>query len=437
MTILSRRIRATETPPIPAARAWAARYDGGAGKALDLTQAVPGYPPPPALLERLAEAAGSPACAGYGPIAGDMPLREALAADMAGFYGAPVAASQVAISAGCNLAFAMAMQVLAAEDEAVLVPTPWYFNHRMALTMQGVRAIPVPTRAEDGFVPDPDRIAALIAEHRPRAVLLVTPNNPTGAIYPPSVIHAVAELCRQNGCFLVLDETYRDFLPAAVRSPEGAGAAGAEHRRRESDGQQPAVRSPKGAGAEGAEHRRRESDGQQLVPSHGLFADPNWGEVLIHLYSFSKAYCVPGHRAGAIAAGGAVMAELEKAFDTFQICPPRPVQQALTWAIPALREWRDGNRALMAGRAAFFRDAVSQLPGWRLDAIGTYFAYLRLPESAPDAMRAAEILAAEQGLMTLPGPFFGPGQDRHIRIAFANASEEVLAQVPSRLGVFS
>jgi aspartate/methionine/tyrosine aminotransferase len=155
--------------------------------------------------------------------------------------------------------------------------------------------------------------------------------------------------------------------------------------------------------------------------------------VLVHLYSFSKAYCIPGHRLGAIAAGPGFRAELAKALDTYQICPPRPAQAALTWAIPALGDWRDGNRALMAERAAAFRAGVSQLPGWRLDAIGTYFAYLRLPDSAPDAVAAAERLAAEQGLMGLPGPFFGPGQDRHIRLAFANAGLEVLAQVPGRL----
>ena len=386
--IFSRRIRATDAPPIPAARAWAARYDGRAGPALDLTQAVPGYPPPPELLSKLAEAAGSAATAGYGPIAGDPALRTALAADMAGFYGAPIAPAQVAITAGCNLAFAMAMQVLAAEGEAVLLPTPWYFNHHMAMTMQGVRAIPVPTRAEDGFIPDPERIGALLAQHKARAVVLVTPNNPTGAIYSPAVIHAVAEQCRRHGAMLVLDETYRDFLP---------------------EGPAP----------------------------HGLFDDPAWGEVLVHLYSFSKAYCVPGHRVGAIAAGAAFMAEFAKASDPDPICPARPAQSALAWAIPALVAWRAGNRALMASRAAVFRDAVSQLPGWRLDAIGTYFAYLRLPEAAPDALRAAEILAAERGLMTLPGPFFGPGQDRHLRLAFANAAEAVLAEVPGRLSAFS
>jgi aspartate/methionine/tyrosine aminotransferase len=146
---------------------------------------------------------------------------------------------------------------------------------------------------------------------------------------------------------------------------------------------------------------------------------------------------VPGHRLGAIAAGPVVMAELEKAFDTFQICPPRPVQSAVAWAIPALAEWRAGNRMLMAARAEAFQRFVTPLPGWRLDAVGTYFAYLRLPDTAPEATRAAEVLAAEQGLMSLPGPFFGPGQDRHLRLAFANAAEDVLAQVPGRLAVFA
>lgn len=382
---LSARIRAVSAPPIPAARAWAARYAGQAGPALDLTQAVPGYPPPPELLAKLGEAAGSAACAGYGPIAGDMALRDALAEDMARFYGAPITGADVAITAGCNLAFAMTMAVLAAEGEGVLIPTPWYFNHEMALTMQGVRAVPLPTRAEDGFVPSVAMAELIMKAATIKAVVLVSPNNPTGAVYPPEVIRAFADLCRRRGAMLVLDETYRDFL-----RPDQS-------------------------------------------PPHGLFQDPDWGDVLVHLYSFSKSYCIPGHRLGAIACGPAFRAELDKALDTFQICPPRPAQTALSWAIPALRDWRDGNRALMADRARAFRDGVSQLPGWRLDAIGTYFAYLRLPEGAPDALASAEKLAAEQGLMGLPGPFFGPGQDRHIRLAFANAGLEVLAQVPGRL----
>jgi aspartate/methionine/tyrosine aminotransferase len=381
----SATIAATDAPPIPAARAWAARYGGGAGPAIDLTQAVPGYPPHPELLERLSAAAGSLAAAGYGPILGDAALREALAADIAATYRAPIGAEDVAITAGCNLAFAMTMETIAAPGEAVMLPAPWYFNHRMALSMRGVAAVPLPCQAEDGFVPDPDRAAALLTP-AVRAIVLVSPNNPTGAVYPPAVIARFAALARDRGLWLVVDETYRDFLPGDA-------------------------------------------------PPHALFADAAWRDRVVHLYSFSKAYCVPGHRVGAVVAGPRFMAEFAKAVDTLQICAPRPAQAALAWGIDALRAWRAGNRAVMAGRAEAFRAALQGLAGWRIDALGGYFAYLRLPEGTPGAVAVAERLAAEAGLLVLPGPFFGPGQERHLRLAFANAEEAAIAAVPARLGL--
>ncbi len=380
---LSPRIRATQSPPIPAVRGWAARYDGRAGPVLDLTQAVPGYPPHPDLLAKLAEAAGSRAAAGYGPIDGDPALREALADDMSRFYGARIGAADVAITSGGNLAFTMAMSVLAGQGEAVMLPTPWYFNHRMALSALGIPCVPLECRAEDGFLPDPDRAAALLGGVR--AIVLVSPNNPTGAVYPPALIARFAELARAHGAWLVIDETYRDFLSPAQSPP------------------------------------------------HALFSDPAWGDGFVHLYSFSKAYCVPGHRVGAIVAGAGFRAELMKALDTLQINAPKAAQAALAWGVDALRDWRLANRDLMAGRAEAFRRAAAQLPGWRLDSLGAYFAYLRLPEDAPEAVATAERLAVERGLLGLPGPFFGPGQDRHLRLAFANAEESVIAEVPARL----
>lgn len=381
---LSARVAATDAPPIPAARAWAARYAGAAGPMIDLTQAVPGYPPHPEMLERLASAAGSRASAGYGAIDGDAPLREALAEELSSFYGAPFSAGDVAITAGCNLAFTMAMTVLAGSGDAVMLPTPWYFNHRMALELLGIEAQPFETRAEDGFVPDPEQLAAALTP-RTRAVVLVSPNNPTGAIYPAAVIARIAEICRARGIWLVLDETYRDFLP---------------------EGQVP----------------------------HALFQDASWRDGVVQLYSFAKSYCIPGHRVGSVVAGPGFQAQLAKVLDTMQICPARPAQAALAWAIPALRGWRAGNRAIMAGRASAFRAAMAQAPEWRIDALGTYFAYLRLPEDAPDALASAEALAARRGLLVLPGPFFGPGQQRHLRLAFANAEEAAIVAMPARLG---
>jgi aspartate/methionine/tyrosine aminotransferase len=384
---------------------------------LDLTQAVPGYPPHPELLEHLAEAAGNRAAAGYGPLEGEPALREALAEDLRLSHGGDVGAADVAITAGCNLAFTLVMTVLTAPGDAVLVPTPWFFNHPLALSMRGVEAVPLSCRAEDGFLPDPDRAAALLdANPAIRTVVLVTPNNPTGAAYPPALLAQFAELCRIRRIWLVLDETYRDFL----QDP-------------------PQPRAEKALRAEAGRFGGRMPPDATLRPPtpHALFEAPDWRGFVVHLYSFSKAYCIPGHRMGAVVAGPGLRAELMKAVDNIQICPPRPPQLALAWAVGALRAWRHGNRATIAERAAAFRRAVERgAPGWRIDALGAYFAYLRTPEGAPPAEAVAERLAAERGLVTLPGPAFGPGQERHLRLAFAATEVEAIAAVPGRLAGF-
>jgi aspartate/methionine/tyrosine aminotransferase len=278
----------------------------------------------------------------------------------------------------------MALTVLCDTGDQVMLPVPWYFNNAMALSMQGLETLPLPCRSEDGFIPDPERAARLITP-RTRALVLISPNNPTGAVYTPEVIARFAALCRDYGIWLILDESYRDFMP------------------------------------------------ETALPPHTLFQDPNWRDFMVHLYSFSKAYCVAGHRVGAMVCGPKVRGELNKVLDTMQICPPRGPLPGLAWAIDNLHDWKAGNRAIIAERARMFRQGVGQLPGWRIDALGTYFAYVRIPETAADAMTAGEALATQCGLVSLAGPFFGPGQDRHLRLAFANVGLDAIAQVPGRL----
>ena len=381
------RVADVGSPPIPEAQGWLKRYDGAHGPVIDLSQAAPGYPPPPELLARLAAAAGSTDATRYGPIAGDAALRAVYATHVSELYGAAVEPGEVAITAGCNLAFAMTAMLLAKAGDAILLPTPWYFNHAMTLGMLGVEARPLPCRAEAGFVPDPADADALIDE-RVRAVVLVTPNNPTGAVYPAAVIAAFAELCRRRGVWLVLDETYRDFLP-----PE-------------------------------------------LDRTHEVFSGARWREHVVGLYSFSKAYSIPGHRTGAVMADAAVIGQLAKILDSLQICPARPAQAVLPWAIPALADWRHANRAAINGRAAAFRDVVASLPGWHVDSIGAYFAYLRHPFAGETATAVAERLAVERGVLALPGSYFGPAQDDHLRVAFANVDGSAIAGVAERLAGF-
>lgn len=376
-------VSAVDAPPIPAARAWISHYDGARGPIIDLSQAVPGTPPPDELLERIAAAAHLGDTARYGPILGDPALRAAHAAEVERHYGAAIPVESVAITAGCNQAFITAMLALAKAGDAVLLPAPWYFNHKMVLDMLGIEARVLPARAENGFVPDADEAATLL-DPRVKAIVLVTPNNPTGAVYPPATIARFAALAARRRIALVLDETYRDFLPA----------------------------------------------GQ--TRAHELLATSEWQQTVIQLYSFSKAHAIPGHRLGAMVAAPAMIREIEKILDCVQICPARPAQGVIAWAIEALRGWREQQRKELAARADLCRSILAQSPGWRLDSIGAYFAYVAHP-FAPDATAAARKLALEGGVLGLPGSYFGPGQETHLRIAFANVDAERLAGLGQRL----
>ncbi len=378
----------TATPPIPQAQGWARAYDGRSGPLVDLSQAVPGSPPPAALLERLAQAAASPDATRYGPITGDMPLREAYAAELARVYGAPFKPGEVAITSGCNQAFVMTMMAVARAGQSVLLPTPWYFNHEMTLRMLGIEARPLPCDPAAGFVPDVATAEALI-DAGTRAIVLVTPNNPTGAIYPPATIAAFADLCARRGLWLVLDETYRDFLPAGAAAP------------------------------------------------HEVFATTPWQDSVIGLYSFSKAYAVPGWRLGAITAGEAVMAEIAKVLDCVQISPVRAGQAAVTWGIEGIRDWREANRAQINARAALFREAMAPLNDWRVLAAGAYFAYVAHPFPGVPAAEVVRALVQERGVLALPGPYFGPGQERHLRIAIANVAADRIGALSERLRGFT
>lgn len=378
----------TGTPPIPEAQGWARAYDGSRGPLVDLSQAVPGSPPPDALLRKLADAAAEPGSARYGGITGDASLREGYAAEISRIYGTAFAPAEIAITSGCNQAYVVTMMALARAGDNVLLPTPWYFNHEMTLTMLGVEPRPLPCTPGSGFVPDVETAEALIDE-RTRAIVLVTPNNPTGAVYPPETIAAFAALCARRGLWLVLDETYRDFLPEGVARP------------------------------------------------HEMFAASGWQDSVIGLYSFSKAYAVPGWRLGAITAGERVIAQIGKVLDCVQISPVRAGQAAVTWGIDGIRAWRERNRTEINARASLFREAMAPLNGWRVLSAGAYFAYVAHPFAGARAAAVARRLAEERGVLALPGPYFGPGQEDHLRIAIANVAADRIGLLGERLAGLS
>jgi len=374
-------------PPVPSVLAWAKAYDGARGPLIDLSQAVPGYPPHPEMLKWLGEAAASPAFSGYGAIEGEQVLRAAYATHVSSLYNASINARNIHITSGCNQAFISTVIAIAGAGDTVLMTNPFYFNQETTLAMLGIGVELVPCDASDGFLPDIDAIASSL-KPGVRALALVTPNNPTGSVYPPALLRRIYDLCRANKTWLILDETYRDFLG------EGSGAP------------------------------------------HDLLALEGWQDGLICLYSFSKSFCIPGHRLGAITAGLAVVRQVAKVMDNLQICAPRSAQAAVARALPALDDWRASNRAEIGRRAEALKQVMSKLTGWKLQAIGAYFAYIRHPYPDISSEFVAEKLAKIAGVVCLPGDYFGEGQEGYLRFAFANADVPTILKLEERLSTF-
>jgi aspartate/methionine/tyrosine aminotransferase len=372
------------------ARRWLAGVAHAADRPLlNVSQAAPVDPPPAPLREAMADIVLNDADAHlYGPVLGLPALRAEVAAQWSVSYGGTVTADQVAITSGCNQAFAAAIATLCTDGDEVIIPVPYYFNHRMWLDMSGVKTVPLLTTS--GMIPQAADAAKLITA-KTRAIALVSPNNPCGVEYPAETLHAIRDLARAHGIALIVDETYRDF------------------------------------------------DSRSGAP-HDLFADATWDDTLIQLYSFSKAYRLTGHRVGAVVASPARLAEIEKFLDTVTICPNQLGQRAALWGMQNLGEWLAGERLEILDRRAAIEENFHLLAvkGWELLGCGAYFAYVKHPFAMSSA-DLAPLLVKEAGVLLLPGTMFMPddvpGGDRQLRIAFANIDRAGVETLFNRLSL--
>ncbi len=389
MLPLNPAIAATFRPPVMEARRWLEGVTFPPERPLiNVSQAAPLDPPPEALRRVIAEAALERADAHlYGPVLGNRDLREAVAAEWSRAYQGPVTPDEVAITQGCNQAFCAAIATVAGQGDEVIIPVPWYFNHKMWLDMQGIKAVPL--TCGPGMIPDADEAARLITA-RTRAIVLVSPNNPSGAEYPAETIRAFFELARGRRLALIVDETYRDF------------------------------------------------DSRDEAP-HDLFTDPDWGDTLIQLYSFSKAYRLTGHRVGALIASTARMVEVEKFLDTVAISTGQLGQIGAAWGMANLGDWLAGERIEVMARRDAMAAGMAQLPGWKLKGCGAYFAWVEHPWGVSSA-ELAKRLVREAGVLLLPGTMFMPSDDpagpRHMRMAFANVTAPKIDELMARLAAF-
>jgi aspartate/methionine/tyrosine aminotransferase len=224
-------------------------------------------------------------------------------------------------------------------------------------------------------------------DDRTRAIVLVTPNNPTGATASPTTIAERFELARAHGIALVLDETYAEF--------------------------------------------RHDSE-----PAHDLFTRDDWPDTLVRLHSFSKVFALAGYRVGSLVAHPELLRDAVKLADCQTIGAPRIAQHAAAWGLAHLDDWVAARRAEMLAKvdacAAAFAGSLAGT-GWELESAGAYFAWIRHPFTGEPARTVARRLADEQALLTIPGECFGTDQDAFVRLAFGNVDLAAVPEVARRL----
>ncbi|MEM7060350.1 MAG: aminotransferase [Pseudomonadota bacterium] len=385
MASFNSNLLAAAGSPIMEAVGWVRDAEIPANRPLiDLSQAAPRLPPPESMRQHLAQAMlERPSAHFYGAVLGNDDLRAEIALQWSALYGGDISANQVAVTAGCNQAFCTAIASVCSPSDDVILPVPWYFNHKMWLDMAGIGCTPLPCDA--ATLPDPDLVEGLIKQ-KTKAIVLVTPNNPTGAEYPDALMLRFFEIARDHRLLLLVDETYRDF-----HSQPGA--------------------------------------------PHTLFQQPEWQDTVAHLYSFSKVYRMTGHRTGALITSAERIAQTEKFLDTVTICPAQSGQIAALYGLRNLADWVAEQRQIFANRREFLTSRIAtDLPDWTLHGAGAYFAWVTPPFGIP-APEMAKRLVQEASLLVLPGTMFHPDGvvTQALRIAFANADESGISATLDRL----
>ena len=384
---LNKFVLATQKPPVMEVREWLKLQRKSKKPLLNLSQAAPMSPPPDSLLKYLSEQTLLTENHLYGDVLGDISLREEIVNLWNEEYSSSICINNVAITSGCNQAFCAAISTIATAGDSILVPVPWYFNHEMWLAIQGINIIPIP--CDINMLPDIETAKKLI-DKKTKAIVMVTPNNPTGVEYPSKLVRNISNLARDNNLKLIIDETYKNF-------------------------------------------GNKQSN---------ILYEGKWNEHIIQLYSFSKVYRLTGHRVGLMVASKSFIKQVEKFLDTTTICPNRLAQKAAYFGLLNLQEFMVKEKLKIEKLKDTFEKELRNIENWSLLGIGGYFAYLGY-NSKVDSISIPKKLLTEQNILTIPGDMFFPKsknlfikEKRSIRIAFANSTYEEIIDLFKRLRNF-
>ncbi len=306
---------------------------------------------------------------------GLMELRQAIAETLAQDNALHVdPAKQIIVTVGANEAVLLAMLATLNPDDEVLVPDPMWLHYFYCARLAGAHVVSVPLRAEDGWQLDPAALARRITP-RTRMIILNSPHNPTGVVYPRETFDAIAELVDRHNLLLLSDEIYQKLR-------------------------------------------------YEGVPHISPAAIPRIAERTITVDGFSKTYAMTGWRLGYVVAAPELIDSMIRVHQYTTVCATSFAQAG---AVAALRGPQECVQVMVDEfdqRRRIVVDGFADLPGALVVPQGAFYAFVRVPAGRTSAEWARYLLDAH-GVATVPGSAFGAAGEGYIRISYACGRRDV------------
>ncbi|NJN48965.1 MAG: pyridoxal phosphate-dependent aminotransferase [Alkalinema sp. RL_2_19] len=357
------RMQAIQSPMIPIVAEWIRQTPG----TISLGQGVVNYAPPLEALAVMNRAFADPQNHKYQAVEGIPELVSEIAHKLQQDNQMMVTdQQQVIVTAGSNMAFVNAILAITQPGDEIILQTPYYFNHEMAIGMASCQAVCVPT--DGNYQLQLDQIKAAITD-KTRAIVTISPNNPTGAVYPREDLLAVNQLCREAGIYHISDEAYDYFTYGVAHTSPGSFPDSANHT--------------------------------------------------ISLFSLSKAYGFASWRIGYMVIPAHLHEAVRKIQDTILICPPVVSQYAALGALQAGRSYCEPEikkivavRETVLGLLEPLRSHC-QIPA----AKGAFYFFIKV-DTAMSAIALAEKLVRQYQVAVIPGETFGMEDGCYLRVAY-------------------
>jgi aspartate/methionine/tyrosine aminotransferase len=374
----SLRMQSVQSPIIPVVGELIRSNPG----TISLGQGVAYYGPPPQAVEAIQKFLADPENHKYKLVQGIPELLEAIEQKLREENGISSDGSRIVVTAGANMGFMNAILAITDPGDEIILQLPYYFNHEMAVVIANCKAVCVPT--DDDYQLQPQAIAAAITK-RTRAVVTISPNNPTGAVYRESDLRQVNDICRRTGIYHITDEAYEYFTYDGARhfSP-GSIAGSAGHT--------------------------------------------------ISLFSLSKAYGFASWRIGWMVAPEQLYMPIRKIQDTILICPPVVSQWAAVGAMSAGQPYCRDKLKMTAEIRRIFLDELAGVADLvtvpRAD--GAFYLLLRVHKNS-DPMELVRRLIERHKVAVIPGMTFGMEDKCYLRVAYGALQKDTAADGVGRL----